>query len=190
MSYPYKVGDIIKYKTRAEDAAGNGIGTAILFRRIWRDSDNKFFNGSTWQTNIFNIPMIPNPDAVNFLGFWDLDFDTGLGVNNLNDTYNDETIDTSGNAKNAPWEFGEALVVDWISKLLGINHDNTVVEGTTFINGEMTVGDVYHYASALQAENNGKVQGDADDEGLIHHWHVNAPIVGSVVPIYTQTVIL
>lgn len=148
----YNHGDTIPFKVRAEDAAGAGITDANMVIKHWRASDDMFWNGSIWQANSFNIPMIEHSDVVNFPGRWDYNFPTGNALHNFVDNYYSEIVDLSGNAINGPFEIIESPVGGYLDRLAGLNHDNFVHDPTSYdISGRMVDGETRLYDSKANA---------------------------------------
>ena len=93
----HKFGDTITVNTKYVDGNNNGItnATVITFQR--RDSDGKYWNGSTFQVARISLTAIEE-DEINAAGFWKQIFDTVNGL--TDDIYFFEFEDTSGNADN------------------------------------------------------------------------------------------
>lgn len=173
----YNHGDTIPFKVRAEDDAGNPISNANMVIRHYRAFDDKYFNGTTWQTAIFDIPMIPHTDTTNHKGRWDYLFDTT--PHEKIDDYTSEMVDLSGNAKNAPFEIIESPVggyldsiVDSLKEIAGLGHKNFVMQPTDYsVTDKVTEGDVYVYDTKANAD----IDGRSIATGLIHKYHFTAP---------------
>ncbi len=194
----FKEGQIIPYQGRFEDGAGNGITDAAGVIAIRRTSNNNYWNGATWQVAFVTNVMSEISDA-NVPGFWKYDFDSSVG--DAVDNYVAEMIDTSGNSSNKlGLSFSyvgnyidsiETTVDDTntkvtaqdaqLLKILGLQHENFVLEPTAFENNEMTAGDVRIYDSKATAELDDKVS------GLIAKYSVTAPRTGGELDKFTQT---
>jgi len=162
MSTRYLFGDTISYKVRFENAAGVGIANATGVIYIYRNSDKQFWNGSAFQVGRVSLTMFEISET-NQIGQWVFEFPTNLTGALAIDEYIAEFEDTSGNSVNRS-EFDSALVggfidpiVTDIKRLLGLSHENFVLDPTAFTtNGIMSAGDVYIYDSKANADADGR----------------------------------
>lgn len=173
-SQRYNSKAIIKLRARFT-AAGVAITNATGQIHVVRESDNMFWNNTSWQVARVAVAMT-EIDETNFPGEWEYIFDSGDAAHNEIDTYNFEPIDTSGNSDNVI-EIFTAFVGGWldpillgIQRLLSLAQDNYVMEPTEFsIDDKMTKGIAKGYDSAANATT------DDGATGLTGKWNIDAP---------------
>lgn len=161
--------------------------TGVIF--IYRVSDKKYWNGSTFVTTRVSNAMTEISE-INQAGDWSYSFDNSVG--NAIDQYIVEIKDTAvGKSDNlierlelAVGGYIDPIILD-IKRLLGLNHENIVIEATAVaINGELTTGDVYLYDTPANATADGRTA----ITGLTDKYHIESPLtVEGKMTKFTQT---
>lgn len=180
----YRRGTTIPFEARFEDANGDPVLNATGVVIIRRKSDDKFFNGISWQAASFELAMA-EVNETNAPGYWKGEFDSSKGNND--DEYVVEIKDTSGNSVNKLeklfWYVGAYLniVEDMVIKILGLTHENFVLEPLEFTGDIMTKGVIRLYDSKANAET------DNPNVGLLAQYNIDSPHNGNRLIKYTST---
>ena len=156
-------GDLLPIEVGFENQAGSPVLGAAGGHAVRRDFDDQFWDGSEWQELRVFLPMDKISD-LNSPGEFKIKFDSSVGEKS--DLYTVYLKDINGVAFNQlePLYFlvGGSFAKQ-LEKLLGLAHENFVLEGLTFdVNKLMTSGRVRTYDSKANAKNNDGTTGIKD----------------------------